>query len=287
MVKRGLGKGLDALFDDNEMNVESASGVKLLRISDIEPNRDQPRKEFDDAALLGLSESIAEYGVLQPLLVRPVSGGRYQIIAGERRWRASRMAGLTEVPVLVLEKNESETLEIALIENLQRENLNPLEESYGYLALIEDFHLTQDEVARRVGKSRPAVANALRLLSLPDEVKELLKLGTLSVGHAKAILSCKDKEKMIALARLIVNRGLSVREAERLAKKEEQPSAQREKQLEFDYLADFEKKLSSHFGRRVGIQQRGKKGKGKLIIEYTDSADLDALLSALGYEYEE
>lgn len=281
--KKGLGKGLDALFDDNEMNVEAASGVKQMKLSEIEPNAAQPRKEFDDAALLSLSESIAEYGVLQPLLVRPTEGGRYQIIAGERRWRASRMAGLSEVPVLVLEKSESETLELALVENLQRENLNPLEESYGYLALIEEFHLTQDEVARKVGRSRPAVANALRLLSLPDEVKELLKSGELSAGHAKAILACGDAERMIKLARLVADRGLSVRETERLAKKTEE--SPKPKQLAIDYLADFERRLSSHFGRKVGIQQKGKRG--KLTIEYADADDLDALLRALGYEDEE
>ena len=267
--KKGLGKGLDALFDDNEMNVEAASGVKQMKLSEIEPNAAQPRKEFDDAALLSLSESIAEYGVLQPLLVRQIPGGRYQIIAGERRWRASRMAGLSEVPVLVLEKSESETLELALVENLQREDLNPLEESYGYLALIEEFHLTQDEVARKVGRSRPAVANALRLLSLPDEVKELLKNGELSTGHAKAILACGDAERTIKL--------------ERLAKKAEE--APKPKQLAIDYLADFERRLSSHFGRKVGIQQKGKRG--KLTIEYADADDLDALLRALGYEDEE
>lgn len=282
-IKKGLGKGLDALFDDNEMNVEAAAGVKQMKLSDIEPNAAQPRKDFDDAALLSLSESIAEYGVLQPLLVRPTAGGRYQIIAGERRWRASRMAGLSEVPVLVLEKTESETLELALVENLQRENLNPLEESYGYLALIEEFHLTQDEVARRVGRSRPAVANALRLLSLPDEVKELLKNGELSAGHAKAILACGSAEQMIKLARLVVERRLSVRETERLAKKAEE--SPKPKQLKIDYLADFERRLSSHFGRKVGIQQKGKRG--KLVIEYADADDLDALLRTLGYEDEE
>lgn len=282
-IRKGLGKGLDALFDENEMNVEAASGVKQMRLADIEPNAAQPRKEFDDAALLSLSESIAEYGVLQPLLVRPSAGGRYQIIAGERRWRASRMAGLSEVPVLVLEKSESETLELALVENLQRENLNPLEESYGYLALIEEFHLTQDEVARRVGRSRPAVANALRLLSLPDEIKELVKNGTLSAGHAKALLSCGDAERMIKLARMVAERGLSVRETERLAKKAEE--LPKPKQLAIDYLADFERRLSSHFGRKVGIQQKGKRG--KLTLEYADADDLDALLRALGYEEEE
>ncbi len=200
--KKGLGKGLDALFDDNEMNVEAASGVKQMKLSEIEPNAAQPRKEFDDAALLSLSESIAEYGV---------------------------------------------------------------------------------EVARKVGRSRPAVANALRLLSLPDEVKELLKNGELSTGHAKAILSCGDAERMIKLARLVAERGLSVRETERLAKKAEE--SPKPKQLAIDYLADFERRLSSHFGRKVGIQQKGKRG--KLTIEYADADDLDALLRALGYEDEE
>ena len=191
----GLGKGLDAIFIENDTN-DSNNNV-FLKISDIEPNRDQPRKDFNEEALRELADSIATHGVLQPLLVRPLAGGGYQLVAGERRWRASRMAGLSEVPVVIREMTDSEMTQIALIENLQREDLNSVEEALGYKSLMDAYNLTQDEVAKAVGKSRPAVANVMRLLNLPEEIQNMLKEGKISAGHARALLGIADKENMI------------------------------------------------------------------------------------------
>ena len=196
--KSGLGKGLDALFMDNSVEESSMTPVKL-KIMDIEPNRDQPRKIFDDAALGELADSIAKHGVIQPLLVRPLKDGGYQLVAGERRWRASRMAGLTEVPVVIKELSDSETVELAMVENLQREDLNPLEEALGYKYMMDKLGITQDEAAQKVGKSRPAVANALRLLKLPEELQKMVEDKTLSPGHARALLSFDTKEKMLEI----------------------------------------------------------------------------------------
>ena len=213
--KGGLGKGLEALFADNAIE-EDNSAVKL-KISEIEPNREQPRKEFDDAALAELADSIAQHGVLQPLLVRPLIGGGYQLVAGERRWRASRMAGLTEVPVVIRQMSDQEMMELALIENLQREDLSPMEESEGYRTLMESYSLTQEEVARIVGKSRPAIANSLRLLSLPKEVSEMVRNGELSAGHARALLAFPQNE-MLTRAKNAIEQELTVRDLEKLAK---------------------------------------------------------------------
>ena len=197
--KSGLGKGLDALFVDN--STDHANGVVTLRISEIEPNKNQPRKDFDENALAQLADSIAEHGVLQPLLVRPMTNGGYQLVAGERRWRASKMAGLSEVPVVVQEMTDTEAMEIGLIENLQREDLNPIEEALGYRELIDAHQMTQDMVAQRVGKSRPVVANALRLLNLPDGVVKMVRSGALSAGHARALLSIDDPEEQNLMAK--------------------------------------------------------------------------------------
>ena len=199
--KRGLGKGLDALFVDNA--VESESRVNALPIAEVEPNRDQPRKEFDQEALEELAASIAEHGVLQPILVRPVSGG-YQIVAGERRWRAARLAGLVEIPAVIKEMTDQEVGQAALVENLQREDLNPVEEALGYHQLMEQFGMTQEQVAKKVSKSRPAVANAVRLLGLPEEVLAFLRAGSLTAGHAKALLSLKEEELVLPTAQLMV-----------------------------------------------------------------------------------
>jgi len=215
--KGGLGRGLDALFVDNSIEEISTANTVRLRINEIEPNRDQPRKTFDEEALSELADSIAQHGVIQPLLVRPVSDG-YQLVAGERRWRAARLAGLSEVPVVVKELSDSETMEIALIENLQREDLNPIEEAEGLQLLIDTYGLTQDECAKRVGKSRPAITNALRLLNLPSELSVLVKENRLSTGHARALLPIGSKEKMIELADEIIRKELSVRETERMVK---------------------------------------------------------------------
>ncbi len=220
----GLGKGLNAIFIENDSETEG--GTVTLKISEIEPNRTQPRKEFDEQALSELAESISQHGLLQPLLVRPLTLGGYQIVAGERRYRASRMAGLTEVPVIIKELTDTETMEIALIENLQREDLSPVEEALGYKALIDEHGFSQEEVAKSVGKSRPAVANALRLLKLPDNIMEYLKDGKISAGHARALLTFENEELMTELADEIVAKDLSVRQVEK--KLQEKPTVQKE-----------------------------------------------------------
>ena len=216
----GLGKGLDALFFDNATGTEEGNGGgELMRISEIEPNRSQPRKDFDDESLQQLADSIREHGLIQPLIVRPLPEGNFQIVAGERRWRACRMAGLNEVPVYIREFDDQKTMEIALIENLQREDLNILEEALGFQELMQKYGMTQAEVAKSVGKSRPVIANALRLLNLPEEIRELLREGKLSAGHARAILSFETEEQMIDAARKTVEQGWNVRDLEKLAKK--------------------------------------------------------------------
>ena len=226
--KGGLGRGLDALFADNSIEeIASTSAVKL-KIMDIEPNRDQPRKIFDEDALAELADSIAKHGVIQPLLVRPMPDGSYQLVAGERRWRASRMAGLTEVPVVIKELSDDEAMALALIENLQREDLNAIEEAQGIKALMDTLSLTQDEAAERVGKSRPAVANALRLLKLPDSVIALVSDGKLSPGHARALLGFKDEQDIIETADLIIEKGLTVRDVEKRAQGGEASRSPRE-----------------------------------------------------------
>ena len=277
-----LGTGLSALFGEEE-NVLENETVQTLPISRVEPRKDQPRREFDPAAIEELAASIREYGLIQPITVRPLDKGYYQIIAGERRWRAARQAGLSEIPAMVKEISEEKAMEIALIENLQREDLDPVEEALGYRQLMDRCGYTQEAAAAKLGKSRSAVANSLRLLNLPAPVLELLKSGVLSTGHAKALLSLPDAGRQGQAAAMVAEKGLSVRETERLAKKAEETP--KPKQLAIDYLADFERRLSSHFGRKVGIQQKGKRG--KLTIEYADADDLDALLRALGYEAEE
>ena len=218
-MKRGLGKGLDALFADNAAE-EDVTPVKL-RLSEIEPNSGQPRRAFNEEALSQLADSIRAHGVLQPLVVRPIPGtGTYQLVAGERRWRAARMAGLTDVPVIIREMDDAAVMEVALIENLQREDLNPMEEAQGFSTLMESYGFTQDEVAERVGKSRPAVANTLRLLGLPEEVRGMVSGKKLSQGHARALFGLEKPETMCAFARLTVQKGLSVRELERLVKRQ-------------------------------------------------------------------
>lgn len=274
--KGGLGKGLDALFIDNTTD----NGPVTLRISEIEPNRSQPRKEFDEAALADLADSIREHGVIQPLLVRPLPTGGYQLVAGERRWRASRMAGLSEVPVVIRELSDHETMELALIENLQRQDLNPVEEAKGYQSLIEDYGLTQDEAAKRVGKSRPAVANSLRLLGLCPAVLEKLRTGELSAGHARAVLTLKSEKKQMEAAQKIAALGLSVRQAELLCKNmEREPAPEKPVTLEVNYVAECEKQLSKHLGRGVKIVN-GKR-KGRFELEFYGQEDLQVLLDAL------
>ena len=275
----GLGKGLNAIFIENDSE-DNNSGV-TLKISEIEPNRSQPRKEFDEKALSELAESISEHGLLQPLLVRPLTLGGYEIVAGERRYRACRMAGLTEVPVIIRELSESETMELALIENLQREDLTPLEEAMGYEVLMNEHGFTQDEVSKSVGKSRPAIANALRLLKLPEGVKELLKENKISAGHARALLSLENEENMLELAELIVAKDLSVRQTEKLCKnasKEKKPEASEKKP---SYYSMVELALNEALGRKISISKnKGKEG-GVLQIEFYSDEELTELSNKL------
>ena len=283
--KGGLGKGLEALFAEN--SVDTGEQSVTLRLSEIVPNRAQPRKQFDEEALAQLADSIAQHGVLQPLLVRPLADGTYQLVAGERRWRASRRAGLTEVPVVIREMTDKEAAQLALIENLQREDLNPIEEANGYRTLMETYELTQEETARVVNKSRPAVANALRLLGLPANVSGLVESGKLSAGHARSILSFETAEEQLAAAEAAVSKGLSVRELEKMAK-----TAKRDKEKAAEpvvtafaknsLFSEVELSLSEHLGRRVRVVA-GKKG-GVLQLEFYDEDDLKALACRLSPE---
>ena len=280
--KGGLGRGLDALFADNSIEeIASTSAVKL-KIMDIEPNRDQPRKIFDEDALAELADSIAKHGVIQPLLVRPMPDGSYQLAAGERRWRASRMAGLTEVPVVIKELSDDEAMALALIENLQREDLNAIEEAQGIKALMDTLSLTQDEAAERVGKSRPAVANALRLLKLPDSVVALVSDGKLSPGHARALLGFKDEQDIIETADLIIEKGLTVRDVEKLVKKRNKESkAEKPAARRASYYDEVELALTDFLGRKVKVGTKPGKESGVLEIDFFDKDDLTRLADAL------
>ena len=276
--KGGLGKGLDAIFHDNARADDG--GAVELNINELEPNRGQPRKEFSEEAMRELADSIAQHGVLQPLLVPPLLSGGYHIVAGERRWRASRMAGLTTVPALIRELTDSEVMQIALIENLQREDLKPLEEAQGYQALMEEFGFTQDEISKSVGKSRPAVTNALRLLNLPEAVRGMLARGDLSAGHARTLLSFKDEAAMLAAAKRVVAEGFSVRELEKMAKKAnaEKPEAVRSTRR-IRYYDEAELALRDTLNRVVHVG--GTKKKGVLSIEFYGEDDLKNLLDEL------
>lgn len=278
---RGLGKGLDALFQDN--STEEASSAVQVRLSEIEPNRNQPRKQFDDAALSELADSIKTHGVIQPLLVRPLSNGTYQLIAGERRWRASRMVGLSEIPVIIKEMSDKEAMEIALVENLQREDLNPMEEARGYRELMENYDLTQDDIAQRVGKSRPAVANVLRLLNLPEEVADYIAKGEISAGHARAILSLDKQENMIIFAKEIIAKKLNVRESEKIAKKLNNSTKNKNKKPTVSkrdtFYDEMEIALNSELHRKVKIEV--KENKGRVIIDFYDRSELSDIAERL------
>ncbi len=279
-ANKGLGRGLGALLGDFEEESREKTPYKLLPIQKVEPNRNQPRQDFDEEELAALAESLAEHGIIQPLTVRELDSGYYQIIAGERRWRAARIAGLTEVPVVVIEADEQKVMELALIENLQRQDLNPVEEALGYRALMEDFGLTQEDAAQRVGKSRPAVANALRLLNLSDAILEKVRSGSLSAGHARALLSVKSEKKQLELMQKIIALGLSVRQAELLCKNlSREPAPEKPVSLAVDYVAECEKQLSKHLGRGVKIVN-GKR-KGRFELEFYGQEDLQILLDAL------
>ena len=275
--KGGLGRGLSDLFEQN--TTENSADTTTLRISEIEPNRAQPRKLFDEAAISELAESISKHGLIQPLLVRPLIEGGYQIVAGERRFRACRMAGLTEVPVIIKDLNDRETAEIALIENLQREDLNPIEEALGYKMLIDEYELTQDEVAKTVGKSRPVIANALRILNLPEQILEKVKNGSLSNGQARSLLLFKNYEDMLAAAKLAENDGLTVRELEKMAKQRESSDTLPRKKPIKPLYREAEMSLSEFFGRKVTIKSSSG-NKGTLQIEFFDEDDLKKLIKS-------
>ena len=279
-TQKGLGRGLGALLGDFGDETAETGPYQLLPIYKVQPNPDQPRQDFDEAQLQALAESIGEHGMIQPLTVRPMPNGYYQIIAGERRWRAARMANLMEVPAVVMEADDKKAMELALIENLQRQDLNPVEEAKGYQSLIEDYGLTQDEAAKRVGKSRPAVANSLRLLGLCPAVLEKLRTGELSAGHARAVLTLKSEKKQMEAAQKIAALGLSVRQAELLCKNmEREPAPEKPVTLEVNYVAECEKQLSKHLGRGVKIVN-GKR-KGRFELEFYGQEDLQVLLDAL------
>ena len=279
--QKGLGKGLGAIFEGfDEVSPSASSPYQMLPLHKVEPNPDQPRQDFDEEELQQLADSIAVHGVIQPLTVRQLPSGYYQIIAGERRWRASRLAGLYEVPAVVIEADDKKATELALIENLQRSDLNPVEEALGYQTLMSDYGMTQEETAKSVGKSRPAVANALRLLQLCPEVLEMLRAGKLTAGHARAVLTLNTAKKQISAAQKISALGLSVRQAELLCKNmSKEPVEVPVQPLHVDYVAECEKQLSKHLGRGVKIVN-GKR-KGRFELEFYGQDDLQILLDAL------
>lgn len=275
----GLGKGLDTIFAENE--TEDSNSSVMLKISEIEPNRSQPRKDFDENSLSDLAQSISQHGLLQPLLVRPMPIGGYQIVAGERRYRACRMAGLTEVPVTIRELSDTETMELALIENLQREDLSPIEEALGYKALIDEHGFSQEEVATSVGKSRPAIANSLRILKLPDSVLEYVKQDKISAGHARALLMLDSEEDMLELAELIYKKDLSVRQAEKLAKKKPEVEEDTQPERKPSFYSMVELALNESLGRKIKVNKnKGKQG-GVLQIEFYSDEELTELSNKL------
>ncbi len=285
-MKKGLGRGLDSIFADNYIEVATKDeGIQTLRISQIEPKADQPRKHFDEEALLELSDSIKAHGLLQPIIVRESSNGYYQIIAGERRWRATKLAGITEIPAIVMQADALEAAEIAIIENIQRQDLNAYEEASAYRALMDQYSLTQEDVAEKVGKSRSAVANAMRLLDLPDDVLEMLKTGDISAGHARALLGLKNKDVIVDTAEQILVRSLSVRDTETLVKKLNKEFekgdvvVEQGDEIEVDYIKDLEKKAMHLTGKRVKIKNKGKVS--TVEIDFYGNDDLEDILIKL------
>ncbi len=289
MKKKALGKGLESIFADNYLFVEESTisneGVQTLKISQIEPKSNQPRKYFDPELLEQLAESISQHGLIQPIVVRPVSGGFYQIIAGERRWRASKLANLTEIPAIVMQADELKAAQLAIIENIQREDLNPYEEAQAYRSLMREFDLTQEEVSAQVGKSRSAIANSMRLLDLPDEVLEMLKTGDISAGHARALLGLKNKDDIVDTAQKILIRSLNVRDTELLVKKLNKLFDKRDEVLDeqddfvVDYVNDLERRATSLTGRRFKIKSNG--SVKTVQFEFYDNEDLEDVLVKL------
>lgn len=282
MAIGGLGSGLDSLFSDNTTEVQVK---KTLRITEIEPNREQPRKNFSDEAITALAESIRDHGMLQPILVRPMEDGSYRIVAGERRWRAARMLGLDEVPVNIKEMTDTEAAQLAIIENLQRENLNPVEEAMGFKELIEKYGMTQDAVAKTIGRSRSSVSNSMRILALPDRILNMVEDGELSLGHAKALLSFENEDLMIATAVKAANGGLTVRQVERAAQKslenEDEQSEKSNRRID-NYFVEVELSLKEALGRKVKVDYG--KNKGALTLEFYDKDDLAAIVKRLAEE---
>ena len=280
--KSGLGKGLDALFEDN---INESQGTQTIRMSEIEPNKSQPRRHFDENAITTLADSIRQHGLIQPILVRSTGTG-YQIVAGERRWRACRMLGMSEIPAVVKEFSDSETAQIALIENIQREDLNPIEEAAAYKELMENYDMTQEELSKAVGKSRSAIANAVRLLNMPEKVQELLRKGELSAGQAKAIAAAESEEQMIDLAERAANGQITVRAIEKLLaqkdeeQKEEPAKADTEKKQAMNYLTEMEISLHETLSRKVKINSKDGK-KGTITIDFFDPDDLSDIASKL------
>lgn len=279
MAKGGLGAGLDTLFSDNSNEVQVKN---KLRVSEIEPNRNQPRKYFSGDAIAALAQSIREHGILQPILVRPLPTGSYQIVAGERRWRAAKMLGLNEVPVTIKEMSDIETAQIAIIENLQRENLNPIEEAEGYRDLIENYGMTQEQIAKMVGKSRSAIANAIRILSLPEAVHRMIESGDLSVGHAKALLALTDTYTIVDTAEKACGGGMTVRQIEKLAQKENVSRETKPDTKIDNYFTEMEISLKERLGRKVKVDYG--KNKGVLVLEFYDKEDLASIAEKLAEE---
>lgn len=281
----GLGKGLDVLFLENEVT-QAPNQVTTLRIAQIEPDKDQHRKSFDAALLDELAQSISEHGLIQPIVVRPLQNGNYKIIAGERRWRACKIAGVEQVPVIVREIQDLEAAEIALIENLQREDLNPIDEANGYYRLICDYNITQEEVAQKVGKSRSVITNALRLLNLPPDALALVKDRKLSAGHARTLLGLKDVSQISQVAKLAAENSMTVRAVEKLVKQMNSPKPHKSQSdmSKEAYIKEAERKLTSELGRRVNIKCTPNKQSGTLVLEYFDNDDLEEILSTLCHE---
>ncbi|MBO7150695.1 MAG: ParB/RepB/Spo0J family partition protein [Clostridia bacterium] len=280
--KGGLGRGLDSLFLDNSFDEVNKNAIEEIKLSLIDPKSNQPRKYFDNEALSQLADSIAAHGVLQPIIVREIASGRYQIIAGERRWRASKLAGKTDIPCIIVDKDDLKAAQIALVENIQRENLNPLEEALAYRALAKEYEMTQEELSAQVGKSRSAIANSLRLLDLPEEVLPLIAEGDLSAGHARTLLGLKDRALIASLAKKIVELGLSVREVEAEVKRLNKPPKQEEenepKEI-VNYAQELEEKIFRTLGRKAKIVTTGKKK--SITLYYDDNMDLEVLLQLL------
>lgn len=279
--EKGLGKGLGALLGDIE-SMDGNSGIVELKISEIEPNKEQPRKDFDAEKLRLLADSIAEHGIIQPIVVKKQENGYYQMIAGERRWRAARLAGLKTVPVVIRDFEKQQMMEITLVENLQREDLNPIEEAEGYRVLMTNFGLTQDDVSKKIGKSRPLIANTLRLLGLVTEIKEMLIKNQISSGHARALLAIEEKEKQIEIAQAIINNGLNVRQTEQIVKNVSiKAIAKRKKRQDnYDvYFKELEKIISAKLGTKVSIIRT--KNKGKMVVEYYSNEDLERIIAAI------